>query len=194
MSSLQRYIEALDEKLDDSDWESLIEKAEQDKIFVCALDILFHSKLTLSFPLPGFIEFSYVKNYYDTQVTALEACTIDQYCTIFPYCSHDSLDMVLNTGFLYDNTMPNPHYFVETSFEHLKRLEIIPYSGDTYFYHQCMKQWTLGTYEPAVSKADQTALIKEFGGRSWRQLQRKEYRTRKCGHRKDNSDIAVSMM
>jgi hypothetical protein len=32
----------------------------------------------------------------------------------------------------------------------------------------------------------------ESGGRSWRRLQRKEYLSRKWGHREDDLDIAVS--
>jgi hypothetical protein len=135
MLSLQPYIVALTEKLDDSDWESLINKAEDDEIFICALDVLFHSTLSLSFPLPGFIEYPYLQNYYNAKCTALEACTIHLEYTIFPYFSHDSPDMVLNTGFLYNDTIPNPHYFVETFFGDLEHLDIIPYSEDTFSYH-----------------------------------------------------------
>jgi hypothetical protein len=135
MLSLQQYIEALAEKLDDSDWESLINKAEDDKIFVRALDFLFYSTLPLSFPLLGFIEYPYLKNYYDVKCTALEVCTIHLEYTIFPYYSHDSPDMVLSKGFLYGNTIPNPHYFVETFFEDLERLDVTSYFGDIFFYH-----------------------------------------------------------
>lgn len=194
MSSLKAYIEALDENLDDLDRENLTSKAEDDEIFVRALDVLFHSTLSLSFPLPGFIELPYIKNYYDKKCTALEACTIDLSYIIFPYCSHDNPDMVLNQGFLYDDSIPNPHYFVETFFADFERLEIIPYSGETYTYHRRTKRWDLGTYEPSVSKSLRTDLwrMKDMGGRSWRRLQRKEYLSRKWGHREDDSDIAVS--
>jgi hypothetical protein len=145
---------ALAEKLDDSDRERLTNKAEDDEIFVRALDVLFYSTLSFSFPLPGFIEYPYLQNYYDAKCTALEACTIHLEYTIFPYCSHDSPNMVLKTGLLYDDTIPNPHYLVETFFGDLERLDIVPYSGDTFFYHQRTKTWNLGTYKSTVSKLE----------------------------------------